>query len=132
MDMMQDGLFWAMSTNDAQISGMATMGNGRDRNEKHSIGPRDGGHALCQAVYLSGIGLLSQSTIRNFAEFGIFSQLTGVGVEGIAVASSVDGAGHWGCTGGCIEKMEMMRMVMLAFDPGCWGQVMVGGGCMAS
>jgi len=32
----------------------------------------------------------------------------------------VQGAGHWGGTLGCIEHMEMGRVVMLAFGPGCW------------
>jgi len=71
LDMMWDGLFWAMSTNDVQVSGTATMGNGRNRNEEHGVGPRDCSCALCQVVYLSGIGLLPQCTIRTFAEFGV-------------------------------------------------------------
>jgi len=104
-DAMQDILFGAMSTDIVQVGGMAPMGNCRDRDEEYSVGPWDGGHALCQVVALSGIGLLPQSTIRTFAEFGILSQLACVGVGGIVMACSVHRAGHWGCTCGCMESM---------------------------
>ncbi len=104
-DMMQDSLFGAMSTDNVQVGGTVPMGNGRGRDEEHSVGPWDGGHALCQVVDLGGIGLLPQSTIRTFAEFGILSQLACVGVGGIVMACSVHRAGHWGCTCGCMESM---------------------------
>ncbi len=96
------------------------MRNGRNRNEKYSVGPGDVSRALCQAVDLSGIGLLPQCTIRAFAEFSIFSKLTSVGVEGIVMASGVDKAGQRGCRCGCMESKEMGRMAMMAFGSGCW------------
>ncbi len=65
------------------------MGNGRDRDEEHGVGPWDGSHALCQVVDLSGIGMLSQSAIRAFTEFSIFSKLTSVRVQGIAMKGRV-------------------------------------------
>jgi len=119
-DAMGDGLFWAMSTDDAQVRGTATVRKGRNRNEKHSVGPGDVSCALCQAVYLSGIGLLPQCTIRTFAEFSIFSELTSVGAEGIAMASGVGRAGQRGCRCGCMESMETGRPVTMAFGSGCW------------
>jgi len=88
---------------------MATQRNGRDRDEDHGVGTRDGVHTLCKAVNLSGICMLPQWTIEAFAEFGIFGEFTGIRVEGIAMVSD----GHWAGTMGSIcrgmEGMEALR-----------------------
>jgi len=88
---------------------MATRQNGRDGDEEHGIGTRDGVHALCQAVNLGGIGMLPQWTIRAFAEFGIFGEFTGVRVEGIAMVSSDHRAGRVGSVCCGMESMEARR-----------------------
>jgi len=88
---------------------MATWQDGRDGDEEHGVGTRDGGHALCQAVNLGGICMLPQWTIRAFAEFSVFGKFTSIRVEGIAMV----GGDHWArrvghiCRG--MESMEAWR-----------------------
>ena len=88
---------------------MATQQDGRDRDEEHGIGTRDGGHALCQAVNLGGICMLPQWTIRDFAEFGVFGEFTSIRVEGIAVVSGDHWAGRVGSICHGMESMEAWR-----------------------
>jgi len=104
-----------MSTDNAQVSGTVTRGEGGDGNEEHGVGPRDGSHAL---GHFGGVGLLPQGTIRAFAEFGIFSKLAHIWVEGIAMTGSVYWAGRWVGSLCGMESMEVQRAVGSMFGMG--------------
>ncbi len=62
------GFFRPMSADDVEICGTFALWDSRDRDEKHSIGPRDKGIALGQVVDFSGIGCLPEVAIRTVAE----------------------------------------------------------------
>ncbi len=106
---------------------MTTQWNGRDGDEEHGVGTRDGVHALCQVVNLSGICMLSQWTIRAFAEFGIFGKFTSIRVEGIAVVSSDHWDGRVGSAGSGMESMEAQRLMRSAPGACCQGASDGGG-----
>jgi len=81
--------FRSVCTDNAEVGGMAFLGNGQDWNEKHGVGSRDLSSTLCQVVNLNGIGLLPIDAIRTGAEFFVFSKFTGIGIKGIAMTGSV-------------------------------------------
>jgi len=88
-NMVGDGLFRSMRTHNAEISGLATRGNGRHGYKEHGVSARDGSCALGQVVDFGGISLLPKGTLRAVAEFGVFGKFTGVRVECITMERSV-------------------------------------------
>ena len=81
--------FRTESTDDAQIGGFLVAGDLVYMDEMHGVTANDGTVALGQAVDLSGVGRLPQVALTALAEFMVFSNGTGVRVEGVAVQSKV-------------------------------------------
>jgi len=81
-------LFWPVCTHNPKIHGCFAMGNGRDWDEKHGIGPWHCWCTLGQAVYFSGVGSFPECAISAVAK-GIFHQFSGIQVECIAMVCHV-------------------------------------------
>jgi len=98
-DAVWDSLLGAVGTNDAEVSGTFSWGNGGDRDEKHGVSPGCGGGSLSQAVDLNGVGLHPEGTIRAFAKGGVFGEFPSVWIECVAMHGSMVEGGlsgeHW-------------------------------------
>jgi len=70
---MWDSFFRPVCTNDAEVGGKSSFGNGRNQNEKDGVGSGGRGSTLCQAMNLRGIGMLPQEAIRAGAKLFVFS-----------------------------------------------------------
>ena len=84
-DMMWDGFFRLVGTDNAEVSGTASFGNGQDWNEIDGVGPGNQGSTLCQAMNLGSIGLLPHDAIGARTELFVFCQFTSVGIKCIAM-----------------------------------------------
>jgi len=113
-----------MGTDDAEVSGTASCGNGRDRNEMDCVGPGNQGSTLCQAVNLGGIGLLPHAAIRARTELFVLCQFTSVRIKCIAMeCCMVCRSMGWAMVSMCC--MEARGMAWLALATGLHGD---GGG----
>ncbi len=93
-----------MSADHAEICGMFTLWDSRDRDEKHSVGPRDkGGIALGQSVDFSGVGCSPKIAIGTVAEFLVFGKFASVRVEGVPVEGQEGGAWVRQVGVGCVK-----------------------------
>ncbi len=100
-DAVWDNLLWAVGTNNVEVGGTFSWGNGRDWDEKDGVSPGCGGGSLSQVVDLNGIGLHPEGTA--FAKGGVFGRFGG-------------GGPIWGTLGGkvCMEPARPTRVAACA------------------
>jgi len=125
-DTMWDSFFRPMGTDNAEVSGTMSSGNGRDWNEIDGVGPGNQGSTLCQAVNLGGIGVLPQDAIGARTELFVFCQFTSVGIKHIAMECRMAGRSvGWAMVSMCC--MEARGTAWLALAMGSWGHGDSGG-----